>query len=141
MSGITDPSASNAYLVKVEPGIYDLEASSLFMRPFVDIEGSGEGITTITSALGSGSGTVVGANNSELRYLTVKNTGEAGQQVVAIFTRERIAPPEPRDRHGQRRSRELRRAHLERDGCAEVRHRGGNRRRPGVRGHQLQQPP
>ena len=86
VSGIADPSASNAYLVKVEPGIYNLEANSLFMRPFVDIEGSGEGITTITSALGSGSGTVVGANNSELRYLTVKNTGEAGQQVVAIFT-------------------------------------------------------
>jgi hypothetical protein len=86
VSGITDPSASNAYLVKVEPGIYDLEANSLFMRPYVDVEGSGEGITTITSALGSGSGTVVAANNSELRYLTVKNTGEAGQQVVAIFS-------------------------------------------------------
>ena len=86
VSGIADPSALNAYLVKIEPGIYDLEASSLFMRPYVDIEGSGEGITTITSALGSGSGTVVAANNSELRYLTVKNTGEAGQQVVAIFS-------------------------------------------------------
>ncbi|HXU98233.1 MAG TPA: hypothetical protein VFP03_09050 [Jiangellaceae bacterium] len=86
VSGIADPSALNAYLVKIEPGIYDLEASSLFMRPFVDIEGSGEGITTITSALGSGSGTVVATNNSELRNLTVKNTGEAGQQVVAIFS-------------------------------------------------------
>jgi hypothetical protein len=86
VSGITDPSASNAYLVKIEPGIYDLEANSLFMRPYVDIEGSGEGVTTITSALGSGSGTVVAANNSELRHLTVKNTGEAGQQVVAIFS-------------------------------------------------------
>jgi hypothetical protein len=86
VSGITDPSASNAYLVKIEPGIYDLEADSLFMRPYVDIEGSGEGVTTITSAIATGSGTVVGANNSELRYLTVKNTGGANQQVVAIFT-------------------------------------------------------
>lgn len=86
VAGITDPSATNAYLVKVEPGLYDLETDSLFMRPFVDVEGSGQGITTITSALGSGSGTVVGANNSELRQLTVKNTGESGQQVVAIFT-------------------------------------------------------
>ena len=86
VAAIVDASASNPYLVKVEPGIYDLQANSVFMRPYVDIEGSGEGITTITSALGTGSGTVVGANNSELRYLTVKNTGEANQQVVAIFT-------------------------------------------------------
>lgn len=86
VAGIADPSATNAYLVKIEPGIYDLGANSLFMRPYVDIEGSGEGVTTITAALGSGSGTVVGANNSELRYATVKNTGEAGQQVVAIFS-------------------------------------------------------
>jgi hypothetical protein len=86
VSGIADPSASNAYLVKIEPGIYDLETDSLFMRPYVDIEGSGEGVTTITSAIITGSGTVVGANNSELRYLTVKNTGGANAQVVAIFT-------------------------------------------------------
>ena len=60
VGGIADPSASNPYLVKIEPGIYDLEADSLFMRPYVDIEGSGEGVTTITSSLGTGSGTVVG---------------------------------------------------------------------------------
>jgi hypothetical protein len=86
VAGISDASAGNPYLVKIEPGVYDLESNSLFMRPYIDIEGSGEGVTTITSALGTGSGTVVGANNSELRYLTVKNTGEANQQVVAIFT-------------------------------------------------------
>jgi hypothetical protein len=85
VAGIVDASASNPYLVKIEPGTYDLEANSVFMRPFVDIEGSGEGITTITAALGTGSGTVVTANNSELRYVTVKNTGEPNQQVVAIF--------------------------------------------------------
>jgi hypothetical protein len=86
VAGIVDASASNPYLVKIEPGTYDLEANSVFMRPFVDIEGSGEGITTITAALGTGSGTVVTASNSELRYVTVKNTGEPNQQVVAIFT-------------------------------------------------------
>ena len=86
VAGIVDASASNPYLVKIEPGIYDLEANSVFMRPYVDIEGSGEGVTTITAALGTGSGAVVGANNAELRYLTVKNTGEPNQQVVAIFS-------------------------------------------------------
>jgi hypothetical protein len=86
VAGITDPEAANPYLVKIEPGIYDLDSASLSMRPYVDIEGSGEGVTTITSALGNGLGTVIGANNSELRYLTVKNTGEPNQQVVGIFT-------------------------------------------------------
>jgi hypothetical protein len=86
VAGIGDASPSNPYLVKIEPGIYALEANSVFMRPYVDIEGSGEGVTTISAALGTGSGAVVGASNSELRYLTVKNTGEANQQVVAIFT-------------------------------------------------------
>lgn len=83
---IADASASNPYLVKIEPGIYDLGTGSLVMRPHVDIEGSGEGVTTITSAISTGSGTVIGASNSELRFLTVKNTGEAGQQVVALFS-------------------------------------------------------
>ena len=49
------------------------------MKPFVDIEGSGEGVTTIRGAgnpLPSGDPpTVLGANNAELRFLTVESTG------------------------------------------------------------------
>ena len=41
VAGITDASAGNPYLVKIEPGVYDLDGSSLAMRPYVDIEGSG----------------------------------------------------------------------------------------------------
>lgn len=85
LTGISGNSASSPYLVKIEPGIYDLVSNSLVMKPYVDIEGSGEGVTTITSADASGAGTVVGADNSELRYLTVRNNG-SGQQSVAIFT-------------------------------------------------------
>jgi hypothetical protein len=88
---ISNPSASNPYLVKVEPGIYDVGTDSLFMRPFVDLEGSGQGITTITSIVSTGLGTVVGADNSEVRFLTVKNTGAPGQQIVALFS-ERSSP-------------------------------------------------
>lgn len=88
---IVNPSAANPYLVKIEPGTYDLDTSSLAMRSFVDLEGSGEGITTITSTVATGSGTVIGADNSELRFLTIKNTGQAGQQVVALFS-ERTSP-------------------------------------------------
>jgi len=77
LAGITTASATNPWLLKIEPGIYDLGTGALTMKPFVDVEGSGQDVTTITAA-GSASiltGTVVGANNAELRFLTVKNTG------------------------------------------------------------------
>jgi hypothetical protein len=49
------------------------------------VEGSGELVTTVTSAVSSGAGTISAADNSELRFLTVKNTG-GGQQSVALFS-------------------------------------------------------
>ncbi len=77
LAGITTASAANPWLLKIEPGIYDLGSGALSMKPFVDVEGSGEDVTTITAAGNSSilTGTVVGANNAELRFLTVKNTG------------------------------------------------------------------
>jgi hypothetical protein len=91
VDAISNPSAANPYLVKIEPGIYDLGTGSLLMRSYVDVEGSGEGLTTITSAVATGLGTVVGTDNAELRFLTVKNTGAPGQQIVALFS-ERSSP-------------------------------------------------
>jgi len=85
LDGITDNSATSPYLVKIEPGVYDLGSRSLVMKPHVDVEGSGELVTTLTSAVPTGLGTVVGADNSELRYVRVKNTG-GGQQSVALFS-------------------------------------------------------
>ena len=85
IAGITDNSATNPYLVKIEPGIYHLGAGSLTMKPYVDVEGSGEGVTTVTSGVSSGAGTVVGVDHSELRFLSVTNTG-GGQQSVALFS-------------------------------------------------------
>jgi Collagen triple helix repeat (20 copies) len=74
LSHITDNSASRPYLLKVEPGIYDLGTEALLMKPYVDVEGSGEGVTTIRSAIDSGFGVVVGSDNAELRDLTLRNT-------------------------------------------------------------------
>ncbi len=76
MAGITNASASNPWLIKLDAGVFDLGSSSLVMKPYVDIEGSGEGVTKIT-AVGSASsnaGTVVGASNAEIRLLTVAST-------------------------------------------------------------------
>jgi hypothetical protein len=75
--GIMTASATNPWLIKLDAGVYDLGTASLVMKPYVDIEGSGEDVTTITGAgsPNSASGTVIGASNAELRFLTVKNTG------------------------------------------------------------------
>ena len=41
VAGITSAAADRRYLLKVEPGLYDLGISKLQMKAFVDIEGSG----------------------------------------------------------------------------------------------------
>ncbi len=92
--GITDASATNPYLLHIEPGVYDLITDTLQMKSFVDIEGSGEDVTTITAA-GTTEGTdslwpkstLAGADNAELRFLTVRNTG-GNENAVAIYNRE-----------------------------------------------------
>jgi pectin methylesterase-like acyl-CoA thioesterase len=83
LNSIADASASNRYLVWVAPGVY---TETVTMKPFVDIEGAGELTTKITFS-GSASataGTLLGANNAELRFLTVENTGGTAW-AVAIF--------------------------------------------------------
>ncbi len=75
LNSITDNSASNRYLIKVAPGTY---IERVTMKPYVDIEGSGELNTVITwigSPTGYDHGTIVGASNVELRQITITNTG------------------------------------------------------------------
>ncbi len=83
LNSITDNSATNQYLIRVGPGTY---SETVTMKPFVDIEGSGE-LTTKITFIGSASnttGTVVGASNAELRSLTVENTG-GNSYAIAIY--------------------------------------------------------
>lgn len=82
LTGITDATADNPYLLLIEPGVYDLEDSTLQMKPHVDIQGSGEGVTTLSG--NHLSGVVQGSSNAEIRFLTVKNEGE-GTQSFAIY--------------------------------------------------------
>jgi hypothetical protein len=83
LRGIEGATAENPYLLYIEPGTYDLgtglNTGSLNMKPFVDIEGSGELNTVITSGIRTNCqntrpGTVNGASNAEMRFLTVRNT-------------------------------------------------------------------
>lgn len=81
LAGITNASATNPYLLKIEPGVYDIAGNSLGMKEYVDIEGSGEKTTLITGTLSSSgpelpaNGVVTGANNAEIRFVSLKNTG------------------------------------------------------------------
>jgi len=82
---ITDASATKPYLVYIEPGVYDIGGESLQMKSYVDIQGSGEIVTEITGNRdSSSSGVVVGADNADLDYLTIENTG-GGVHAVALY--------------------------------------------------------
>ncbi len=79
LAGITDATATNPYLIIIEPGVYNIGTNSLVMKEYVDIEGSGEGVTKITGTIDIYSGGVVeGADNTELRFLTVVHAGGGG---------------------------------------------------------------
>jgi hypothetical protein len=83
LKSISTNSAANPFTIYVAPGVY---TERVTMKPYVDIEGAGEQATKITY-IGSSSiftGTVVGADNAELRFLTVENTGGA-DDAVAIY--------------------------------------------------------
>jgi hypothetical protein len=74
LNSITDASATKRYLVWVAPGVYNERVT---MKQYVDIEGAN---TTLTCIAYGGSpslntGTVIAASNSEIRFLTVENTG------------------------------------------------------------------
>jgi hypothetical protein len=80
------------WLVKLEPGVYDLGEQPLVLRPGIDVEGSG---TLQTEIVGLGQdfsspdfsfrkGVVIGAADVELRHLTVRcqNTNQLNACIV-----------------------------------------------------------
>ena len=80
LNSITTASDTNPFLIYIAPGVYD---EQVIMKSYVDIEGSGE-LTTKISFIGDVSGTLQGADNAELRFLTVENTG-GDTYAIAIF--------------------------------------------------------
>ena len=85
-SSITDASASKKCLIYIEPGTYDLGSGSLQMKQHVDIQGAGELNTLLTSSVsGCSTGTLKGANNAELRFLTMQNTATGVSCGAAIY--------------------------------------------------------
>lgn len=79
------PSPTNPCLLKIMPGRYNIGAASLQMQAYIDIEGSGENTTLILGSVeGNFTGVVTGANNSEIRFLSIQNTG-GGEYANAIY--------------------------------------------------------
>ncbi len=100
LASITDSSETNPYVIKIAPGIYT-ETAQVVLKNYVDVEGSGQDVTTITCECGvngqgsTGAATLLagepGVDNitAEIRHLTVKNTGptaviDENPQVVGI---------------------------------------------------------
>ncbi|MBU0492845.1 MAG: hypothetical protein KKB13_13435 [Chloroflexi bacterium] len=84
LDSISDASDANRYLVRVMPGVY---TERVTMKPYVDIEGAGELTTriTFTGSPSNNTGTLVGANDAELRFLTVENSGGVSTYAFAIY--------------------------------------------------------
>ncbi len=84
-----NPSATNPWLLKLEPGNYDLNGGSLTLAPYVDLEGSGEGVTSISSNIATGfpltQGTVTLAANSEIRQVQVINTNNGFRKAAIVI--------------------------------------------------------
>ena len=80
-------SASNPYMVVIRPGVYTI-TRTLVMKPYVDIVGSGESVTSIRGGISASiawtSAIIKGANNAALSSLTVENTG-GGSLSIALF--------------------------------------------------------
>jgi hypothetical protein len=89
LAAITNASATKRYVIKVEPGIYDVGATMLEMKPYVDIEGSGQEATVIQGNGNNESSmvaTVEGADFAELRDLQVKSVGNPSGTPFTIAT-------------------------------------------------------
>ncbi|MDH3744746.1 MAG: right-handed parallel beta-helix repeat-containing protein [Acidobacteriota bacterium] len=85
LAGITTTAADNPYVLRLEPGEYDCGATSLVMKSYVDLEGSGEGVTRVFGVpegdplVGDPEPAVVAmADQMELRFLTVEHLGDEG---------------------------------------------------------------
>jgi pectin methylesterase-like acyl-CoA thioesterase len=97
LASITDNGPAHRYAIKVAPGTYT-EVASVVLKSYVDIEGSGQDLTTITCACGSntspaadGSSTVLQVTGPGVRVgirgLTITNIGSSLAYSAGIVTR------------------------------------------------------
>jgi hypothetical protein len=88
IDSIADAAADNAYLVWVAPGVYEEEVT---MKPYVHLQGAGQGATVITSDASSSAwpptqATLKLASDVSLRDLTVRNDGAGANSAAVLAT-------------------------------------------------------
>ncbi|ACM22132.1 hypothetical protein Geob_3794 [Geotalea daltonii FRC-32] len=86
LNSIYYASATNPYVLKIMPGVYDIGDNYLRLRPYIEIEGSGEKVTTITGNAGAGNCVVNAANNSGIRNITIQSTAYAGAASCTLLS-------------------------------------------------------
>ena len=95
-NAIQNNSSTHRYLIRVGPGIYNERVE---MKPYVDIEGSGQNITiirysgnVITPALGSASATLIGANNATVRNMSIESVATGGTSYAVAMYNQNVSP-------------------------------------------------
>lgn len=98
LASLPDAGVGEPWLLRLEPGTYDVGATAVTLRPGVHLEGAGPGVTRVIGVGGSAlnSGVVVASSDASLRALTVEvrpGTESRGvyAQSVTGFRLERVA--------------------------------------------------
>lgn len=81
VASISDASADKPYLVKIHPGVYELASTPIVGKPYVDIEGSGQGVT-ILKGTGYPAALLRAASNETVRDLTLRGYTELADGVT-----------------------------------------------------------
>ncbi len=83
VDGISDNAATKPYLIKVEPGVYDLGTNPYYGKAYVDLEGSGEAVTQIQ---GTSDNSVINMlAPSEIRELSITHPGGGALPPSALW--------------------------------------------------------
>jgi hypothetical protein len=87
VDSISEAGEDNPYLVWVAPGVYK---GAVTLKPYIHLQGAGQETTVISSTVSSSddppiAGTVVLADETSVRDLTVKNSGSGDHNVGVLL--------------------------------------------------------
>ena len=85
-------SKTNPFLVVVGPGVYSI-STTVKLAPYVYVEGSGKGVTTLDGSIGStgfseAAAVLSMAKNSRISSLTIQNTGSTKPSSIGVYSEQ-----------------------------------------------------